>query len=63
MTLALLVESLPAELPGKSPHKLLKLLFIWTSLPGEPVVKNPPPNGGETGSISDLGRFHMSWSN
>ena len=26
--------------------------------PGGPVVKNPPANTGDTGSIFDLGRFH-----
>ena len=28
--------------------------------PGGPVVKNSPANAGDTGSIPDLGRFHMS---
>ena len=28
-----------------------------------PVVKNPPANAGDKGSISGLGRFHMSWDN
>ena len=27
--------------------------------PGGSVVKNPPPNAGETGSISDPGRSRM----
>ena len=30
---------------------------------GGPVVKNPPANAGDKGSISGLGRFHMSWDN
>ena len=33
--------------------------------PGGPVVKNPPPNAGETGSIPDWGRSHVprgSWA-
>ena len=27
--------------------------------PGGPVVKNPPSNAGDTGSIPGLGRPHM----
>ena len=27
--------------------------------PGGPVVKNPPTNAEDTGSISGLGRFHV----
>ena len=30
--------------------------------PGSPVVKNPPANAGDTGSISGSGRSHMLWS-
>ena len=29
---------------------------------GGPVVKNPPANAGDTGSIAGLGRSHMPWS-
>jgi len=31
--------------------------------PGGSVVKNPPANAGDTGSIPDLGRSHMPRSN
>ena len=31
--------------------------------PGGSVVKNPPANEGDTGSIPDPGRSHMPWSN
>ena len=31
--------------------------------PGGSVVKNPPANVGDTGSIPDLGRSHMMQSN
>ena len=31
--------------------------------PGGPVVKNLPANVGDTGSIPDLGRFHMPQGN
>ena len=30
--------------------------------PGGAVVKNPPGNAGNMGSIPGLGRFHMPWS-
>ena len=32
-------------------------------IPGGPVVKNPPANAGDTGSIPNPGRFHMLWGN
>ena len=31
--------------------------------PGGAVVKNPPANAGDTGSIPGLGRSHMPQSN
>ena len=31
--------------------------------PGGTVVKNPPANVGDTGSIPGPGRSHMPWSN
>ena len=33
------------------------------SFPGGSVVKNPPANEGDTGSIPDLGGSHMWWNN
>ena len=30
---------------------------------GGTVDKNPPANAGDRGSIPDMGRFHMPWSN
>ena len=30
---------------------------------GDPVVKNPPANAGDTGLIPGPGRFHMPWDN
>ena len=38
----------------------LVLLLVF---PAGSVVKNPPANGGDTGSISDSGRSHMLQSN
>ena len=32
-------------------------------LPGGPVVKTPPANAGDTGSVLGLGRFHRLWGN
>ena len=31
--------------------------------PGSPVIRNPPANTGDTGSIPGLGRFHMPRGN
>ena len=36
---------------------------ILGGFPGSSVVKNPPANTGDTGSIPGLGRSHMLWSN
>ena len=39
-----------------------RLEVLSRSFPGLPwcsVVKNPPANAGDTGSIPDLGRFHV----
>ena len=33
-------------------------IYSWV-FPGGPVVKNPPCNAGDTGSISGLGRSYM----
>ena len=33
------------------------------AFPGGAVVKNPPANAGNTGSIPGPGRSHMLWSN
>ena len=35
---------------------------LW-GFPGGSVVKNPPANAGDMGSIPDLGRSHMLRSN
>ena len=37
--------------------------FLSRDFPGGAVVKNPPANAGDTGSISGPGRSHMLWSN
>ena len=48
---------------------MLKSLETWeikTMMKGFPdasVVKNPPANAGDGGSISDPRRSHMLWSN
>ena len=35
----------------------------FLGLPGASVVKNPPANAGDTGSIPSPGSFHILWSN
>ena len=37
--------------------------FQEWDFPGDPVVKNPPANLGDTGSIPVLGGSHMTWGN
>ena len=37
--------------------------YICRDFPGVAVVKNPPANAGDTGSIPGLGRSHMPRSN
>ena len=41
---------------------IIKILEEW-DFPGGVVVKNPPANAGDTGSIPGPGRSHMLWSN
>ena len=43
--------------------KLPRVKLSDQGSPGGSVVKNPPANVGDTGSIPDLGRWHMPWSN
>ena len=33
--------------------------YIILDFPGGPVVKNPPANAGDTGSVAGPGRFRM----
>ena len=35
---------------------------ILRGFPGESVVKNPPTNAGDLGSIPDQRRSHMPWN-
>ena len=42
--------------------KKKKKMTKW-DFPGGPVVKNPPVNVGDTGSIPGPGRFHMPQGN
>ena len=50
-------------------HKVLHLLQahivlkVTEDFPGGAVVKNPPANAGDTGSIPGPGRSHMPRSN
>ena len=40
---------------------IFKKLVVW-GFPGGSVLKNPPANAGEMGSIPDLGRSHVPWN-
>ena len=37
--------------------------FFPLDFPDGPVVKNPPANAGDTGSVLGLGRADMLWGN
>ena len=43
------------------PWKIVKVDLL--DLPGSPVVKDPPANAGDTGSVPALGRSHMQRGN
>ena len=36
---------------------------MCSTLPGGPLVKNPPANAGDTGLVPSPGGFHMPWGN
>ena len=38
-------------------------MYILLLFPGGLVVKDPPTNAGDTGSIPGPGKFHMPWGN
>ena len=38
-------------------------ITLKEDFPGDPMVKNPPANAGNTGSIPGPGRFHMPSGN
>ena len=39
------------------------LIAYLSDFPRGPVVKNPPANAGDMGSIPGPGRFHVMWNN
>ena len=47
----------------KKKKKNLQIEMLLRGFPGCPVVKNMPMYAGDIGSIPDLGRSHMIWSN
>ena len=51
--------------PGRGQLPLSKVLIENSieDFPGAAVVKNPPANAGNTGSIPGPGRYHMPRSN
>ena len=54
-----------SELPGKPQclHRHYSQKTKTRSFPDGMVVKDPPANAGDTGSIPGSGRSHMQWSN
>ena len=48
--------------PGMILNMRLKTV-MHGDVPGGAVVKNPPANEGDMGSIPGPGRSHMSWTN
>ena len=55
----------PMRIHKTNPGKGICIQQLLWGFPGGPVVKHPPANAGDAGSIPgpDLGRSHMSWSN
>ena len=43
--------------------KTFGLKNVSKDIPGGTVVKNPPTNAGDTGSIPGPGTFHILWGN
>ena len=58
----ILVMEIAAGAERKEQGKVLKKTNGW-DFPGSTVVKNPPANARDTGSILGLGRSHMLGSN
>ena len=44
-------------------HTITDIKNSTEGFPGGPVVKNPPANAGNMGSIPGSGRSHMPWGN
>ena len=55
-------DSLPRSHQGNVIF-LLNIKIVGKGLPGGPVVKNPPANAGDMGSIPGLGRSHVPRGN
>ena len=60
---ALQVDSVLLSHQERKATLLTVKMIIDRDFPSGPVVKNPPANAGDTGSIPDLGEFHMLQSN
>ena len=41
----------------------VQIINFRVGLPDDPVIKKPPVNAGDMGSIPGPGRFHMPWGN
>ena len=60
---ALQLDSLLLSHQERKAILLTVKMIIGRDFPGGSVVKNPPANAGDMGSIPDLGEFHMLQSN
>ena len=63
MSPALRVDSLLLSHQERKATLLTVKMIIGRDFPSGPVVKNLPANAGDTGSIPDLGEFHVLQSN
>ena len=68
MNLESLIQSDISQKEKNRYHILMHIYGIYKNgidrdFPGGSVVKNLPANAGDMGSIPDLERFHMLWSN
>ena len=50
-------------LPDINGKSVIIIIIIFSDFPGGTVVKNPPANAGDTGSIPGPGRSHVLWNN
>ena len=57
------MNTLCSEVLGENEKCVFYLYLKTRDFPGGAVVKNPPANAGETGSIPGQGRSHMPRSN
>ena len=59
----MVLHLLPIKMLQTWPETKEMLRTIHLDFPGGAVVKNPPANTGDTGSIPGPGRYHVPQSN